>query len=197
VTTVNQKKPDGPPARGKRIIVCGGRDYAEAEVVFRVLLTIHLSRRSDVGSSSKYPLVGPIEFVIHGACGWDGDRPSTWTVDNLRGADRHADLWAWRNNVGRSHFPAHWTSKGKSAGPLRNAKMLDDRAPHAVVAFPGGRGTESMVKLAVAKGVPVLRVNLVRPWYAGVLLDGLGEWILPAADGKSEAASCNDEGGTP
>jgi hypothetical protein len=38
--------------------------------------------------------------------------------------------------------------------------MLDEYKPEAVVAFPGGRGTEDMIRRAETAGVPVMRFGL-------------------------------------
>ena len=40
--------------------------------------------------------------------------------------------------------------------------MLTDGKPDAVLAFPGGRGTQDMIRRAMRAGVPVWRV--FRPW---------------------------------
>lgn len=51
--------------------------------------------------------------------------------------------------------------EGKAAGPIRNQRMLDDGKPDRVLAFPGGRGTANMVKLAKAAGVPVHEIRIL------------------------------------
>lgn len=79
-------------------------------------------------------------LVIHGAA---------------RGADQLAQQWCDYNFVGFLQFPANWKKHGKAAGPKRNAKMLKYGKPDLVVAFPGGKGTANMVKLAGEAGVPV------------------------------------------
>lgn len=48
------------------------------------------------------------------------------------------------------YVPA-WVKHGKAAGPIRNSEMA--ALADVVWAFPGGRGTEDMVKKARAKGV--------------------------------------------
>lgn len=53
-------------------------------------------------------------------------------------------------------FPADWDKYGKRAGYLRNVQMLDEGKPDLVVAFPGGKGTAMMVKLAKERGVRVI-----------------------------------------
>jgi hypothetical protein len=53
-------------------------------------------------------------------------------------------------------FPALWKKHGKSAGPIRNAQMLDEGKPDYVLAFPGGPGTANMIKQAKQRGIPVI-----------------------------------------
>lgn len=49
--------------------------------------------------------------------------------------------------------PADWGRLGKSAGPIRNQDMM--RAAGILIAWPGGRGTESCVRIARDLGRPV------------------------------------------
>jgi len=114
----------------QRVLVCGGRDYADSDQLFRVLDVAHLAN--------------PIVCLIHGAA---------------RGADTLAAGWATRNSISCEAYPAHWERDGNAAGPIRNRKMLEDGKPHLVIAFPGGKGTANMVKQAEAAGVPVVRVR--------------------------------------
>ena len=72
------------------------------------------------------------------------------------GADRLAALWCHERGRDCAEFRALWATCGRAAGPLRNQKMLDQWRPDAVVAFPGGRGTDDMVRRAVAASVPVV-----------------------------------------
>lgn len=101
-----------------RLLVCGGRDYNDEFILWSVLG--HLE-----GSG------GVDELIV-------GDCPT--------GADAMARNWA----VGRGHVPtvfsADWEKQGKAAGPIRNQRMLDEGKPDLVLAFPGGRGTEDMVR---------------------------------------------------
>jgi hypothetical protein len=110
-----------------RVIVCGGRDYADAAHINRTLDAIH-------GET-------PITVLIHG---------------DASGADRLAGEWGQRAfpAVHVAAIPANWKEHGRAAGPLRNRKMLRF-APDLVVAFPGGRGTADMVKQAHVAGVKV------------------------------------------
>ena len=54
-------------------------------------------------------------------------------------------------------FPADWS--GRSGGIDRNIQMLEDAEPNLIVAFPGGRGTAHMVKLARSTRTPLLVVE--------------------------------------
>lgn len=76
-----------------------------------------------------------------------------------RGADALALKWAETRGVPVITFPANWRA-GKRGGPERNAFMLEEGKPHLVVAFPGGTGTQDMIRRAEAAGVPVKRFPL-------------------------------------
>ncbi len=51
-----------------------------------------------------------------------------------------------------------WADYGKAAGPIRNALMLSEGRPRCVIAFPGGKGTRNMLKLAYQAGVEVVEI---------------------------------------
>jgi len=57
------------------------------------------------------------------------------------------------------HSPAEWDKFGRRAGPLRNEQMLREGKPDVVVAFPGGRGTAHMVRIAKEAGIDVLEIG--------------------------------------
>ena len=113
----------------RRVIVCGGRGYADRDRVFAVLDELHAEL--------------PIAVVAH------GDAP---------GADRLATEWALRRGTLTSAYIAQWERDGRAAGPIRNQRMLVEAKPDLVVAFPGNRGTADMVRRAKAAGVPVMEV---------------------------------------
>ncbi|WP_312723961.1 DUF2493 domain-containing protein [Stutzerimonas kunmingensis] len=110
-----------------RLIVCGGRDYADRARVFEVLDHILLTR-------------GISEII-------QGEAP---------GADRWAREWAINRDVKLTRCRAEWEKYGKRAGPVRNRHMLTLK-PDGVVAFSGGRGTADMITAAQEAGVPVYR----------------------------------------
>lgn len=78
------------------------------------------------------------------------------------GADRLGRRWAYVRNVPFQTFAADWAIHGKSAGPIRNQKMLDEGNPDMVVAFPAhpcGPGTAHMMQIARAAGVEVMEIS--------------------------------------
>lgn len=130
-----------------RVLVTGGRDYADAERVDAVLDYYHAQR--------------PFSVLIHGAAS---------------GADTLASLWATSRNVPTLPFPADWndlsappaiiryrrdgTPYNAAAGGIRNGRMLREGKPDVCVAFHGGRGTGDMCQRchAARPQVPVLVV---------------------------------------
>lgn len=115
-----------------RLLVCGGRGYADRRTLFDTLDALHGQM--------------PVAVLIHGAA---------------RGADALAGEWAALRGVPVSAYPADWKSFGRAAGSIRNQTMLDDGRPEMVVAFPGGRGTADMVRRARKAGYPVTEIGMV------------------------------------
>ena len=113
-----------------RVLVCGGRSFTDMDKVSRVL--------ADADAQEE------ITLLIHG---------------NARGADALAASWAIRNRILTLEYPADWATHAKSAGPIRNQRMLGASRPDLVIAFPGGRGTADMVKRARKAGIRVLEVK--------------------------------------
>lgn len=69
------------------------------------------------------------------------------------GADACGEEWAKERGIPVKRFPADWNKFGKAAGPIRNAQMAD--YANDVVLFPGGKGTDSMRKLAKLAGLVI------------------------------------------
>jgi hypothetical protein len=109
-----------------RLLVCGGRDFSDAALLERTLDAIHSET--------------PVTVLVHGAA---------------RGADTLAAQWAKSRGVEALAFPADWERDGKAAGHLRNARMLEEGRPDAILVFPGGRGTADMVARSRRAGLPV------------------------------------------
>lgn len=114
----------------KKILVCGGRDYAD---LGRLTLVLNAVREQPYEE----------DVIIH------GDAP---------GADSLAGQYARACGLPEVKVPANWTFYGNRAGPIRNGWMLR-LAPDEVIAFPGGTGTQNMVDQAWAAGIPVRKVD--------------------------------------
>jgi len=70
-----------------------------------------------------------------------------------RGADTGGEVWAQKRGIPVKRFPAQWDTLGRGAGLARNCEMAD--YAEMLVAFPGGRGTDHMVRTALARGLVV------------------------------------------
>ena len=113
-----------------RLLVCGGRDFANEAALRRIL--------------DKYHSKTPVSVLIQGGA---------------RGADRLAANWARANGVECHEYPADWRQHGKRAGYLRNQQMLDEGKPDFVIAFPGGIGTNMMIKLSNLANIHGVRIT--------------------------------------
>lgn len=128
-----------------RVLVCGGRDYADRAHVRFTLAVWPISDstmpkgakgiRWDIRDAAKVDAL----TIVHGAA---------------KGADSLAGEIAHDLGYRVVAHPADWATHGKAAGPIRNKAMLDTGVD-LVVAFPGGRGTAHMVSIARKAGVPV------------------------------------------
>lgn len=108
-----------------KLIIAGGRNYAFTNFDF-ARLDVILNRDG-------------VDEVVSGAC------PT--------GADAHGEYWATTMEIPIRRFPADWKKHGKAAGPIRNAEMA--AYADALAVFPGGRGTDSMVREATARGLKI------------------------------------------
>lgn len=114
-----------------KVLVCGGREFHNLKYGYYVLDFVHTK-------------LHPITTVIQGGA---------------FGADALADHWAFDRKLNRIEYPADWDKYGKAAGMIRNAEMLKEN-PDLVIAFPGGRGTAGMVKLAKNKNINVMEIDM-------------------------------------
>ena len=111
------------------VLVCGGRDFCNGKMMYRVLDEI-----------------GP-RTIIHGAA---------------RGADSLAGQYARNREIPCREFPARWRQNGRfnrAAGYQRNQRMLDEGNPTLIVAFPGGPGTQDMIRTSRDRGFRVLTIT--------------------------------------
>lgn len=114
-----------------QIIICGDRNWTDIRLINEFL--DHLYPWDDT--------------ILHGMA---------------KGADTIADNLGHEKHFTVKRFPAQWWKIGHAAGPIRNKKMIDQR-PDLVVAFHSclekSKGTKSMVNLAVANDIPVIKFS--------------------------------------
>lgn len=115
-----------------RILVCGGRNFNDYELMHKILGRM---------------FNGEYDTLIH------GDAP---------GADRLSETWLKHNFKmfqPIQRYPADWKKHGYGAGPIRNQQMLDEGKPDIVIAFPGGTGTKDMIDKAKKAGKIVIEIS--------------------------------------
>ena len=151
-----------------KVLVCGGRNYGYKLDKQGKIVVIEEERNHIYKTLSD----------LGGKCFGDKPNPSWMPRPDLEiisgmamGADTVAVDWASSNWVKVHCFPAEWTDLSHpdavirkrqdgtlydaKAGFRRNTKMLVEGQPDLVLAFPGGKGTAMMVKLARDSGVAV------------------------------------------
>ena len=87
-------------------------------------------------------------------------RQLTLVQGGASGIDHHVRQWAKAAiNAGEPvksiTVIAEWAKYGNAAGPIRNRLMLAKYTPDFLLAFPGGRGTQSCIDRAVELGIPI------------------------------------------
>lgn len=134
--------------RPYRLLVAGGRDFADYDRLKATVSSLLESQGVEVAPGRV--------SVISGMA---------------TGADTLGARWAREHGLAVEEFPAPWGAiEGrqpweigtrrdgkqywKGAGHHRNRQMAES-GPDAVLVFPGGRGTENMVKTAREMGLPV------------------------------------------
>lgn len=113
-----------------RVIVTGGREYANEILVYATL--------------SRILVKHPDLLVVHGDC--------------KTGADAHARTWCEFHDVPHEPHPADWNKYGKRGGPIRNSEMVNKGAD-GCVSFPGNNGTHDCTTKARLAGIPVMMVK--------------------------------------
>ena len=112
-----------------RVIICGGRDFTGS------------SNWEQRVRNALYQL-GDVDEVVSGTC---------------RGADKYGEHIATLMDIPIKRFPAQWHLWGKSAGYQRNLQMGE--YADAVIALPGGRGTQHMINIAKDFGLEVIQLK--------------------------------------
>jgi len=139
-----------------KVVICGSRDFTDGEAMFRWLDRFHSTR--------------PISLVIEGGQRkWDKS-----TRRYIGGVDLFANQWATARGIKVETVKADWNDlsvpgqqrhyhDGRkinlAAGPKRNQRMATEFGATACIAFPGGRGTYSMIFEAKLAGLEVIDVT--------------------------------------
>lgn len=113
----------------KRVVI-GGCRYFNDYALFSQVVDNYISRIKE-----EYEII-----IVSGHC---------------RGTDCLTERYAREKNLELEVFPADW-SFGKKAGPQRNKKMIDI-ADYVIAFDSGGRGTKSLINLALIRAL-LLRV---------------------------------------
>lgn len=146
-----------------KILVCGGRDFG---VITRYdfpggTRPVHDEGWKQFGFGMSF-----IEkFAVENSTTLP-DEHGLWMPEDItiisgcaKGADQIGIDWAVINWCKLEEYPADWKKYGKAAGSIRNKQMLEEGKPDVVIAFPGGKGTAHMVKIAKEAGVKVIEVE--------------------------------------
>lgn len=112
-----------------RLVVTGGRDYANCALVARVLAVLRPTRLAHGAARGADTLAAEFAATL--------------------GTEVVAYPAQWQ-------YPDGGLDRG--AGFKRNATMLRTEQPDLVLAFPGGKGTAHCVATARSLGIPVLQV---------------------------------------
>ena len=116
-----------------KILVCGDRNWDNQDLV-NAVLDRWLAKAQKSGRKLE---------IIEG---------------EAHGADTCGRVWAETRKVKFHPYPAAWHLYGKSAGPIRNRKMLSSQ-PNLVIAFhndiENSKGTKHMVRIAKKAGITV------------------------------------------
>lgn len=116
-----------------RVIVCGGRDFSDRGLLSKTLT----------------PYKTPIN-----------QKPEHLLISGMaKGADTLAYEFGQVFGIPVLCFFADWAAHGRSAGPIRNQRMIEEGRPDLVIAFPGGTGTADCVKRARKAGIEIFEVK--------------------------------------
>ncbi len=121
-----RKKTQNLAPEGPKVVVAGGMDFNDYELIFAAL--------------DKARAKHPDMVLVHGGA--------------PKGTDLIAAKWAITRKVAQVVFKPDWNRYGKSrAGFVRNDQMLE-LLPIGVLAFPGTGITENLVDKARGMGIP-------------------------------------------
>lgn len=124
--------------RLRRLLVTGGRDFGEDDLLVQVRVSealyalLEVAKRNDI-------------TVVHGACPTGVDRIVAECCRD------------WELPV--EPHPAEWERYGHQAGPIRNREMVALGADYCA-RFPGGSGTAGCAEEARRAGIHVIGFKL-------------------------------------
>ena len=115
-----------------KALVCGGRDFNNAKMLYEALDKMELSQ------------------IIHGAAKGADSLAGQYAKSRSIACQTYPANWKPQGPTG---------PLDRGAGFKRNQKMLDQGQPDLVIAFPGGNGTRNMAKIAAAQGFKVIKIG--------------------------------------
>lgn len=140
----------------KRILICGGRDFGNMQGVEQGTSLYEERKKQYQFILSYLDSLFPVDEEDESS--WLPPSGTCIISGKATGADSAGADWAILNYTLLEEYPADWKKYGKRAGFIRNTQMLNEGKPDLVIAFPGGRGTAMMVRLALMAGVEVIEV---------------------------------------
>lgn len=75
------------------------------------------------------------------------------------GVDSQCEAWALNHDLPTEVFPAFWLTEGRSAGPKRNQRMIDESKPEFAIIFPGGTGTADCAARIKKANIPYVEIK--------------------------------------
>jgi len=130
---------------GIEFIVSGGRTFSKHVDGKPIEQTIREQQTIISVIRPIFQIEGIRPFLIHG--GAEGTDMTAGSVSLSHGMEPRV-------------FHARWDMYGKRAGTLRNETMLEETNPIFLIAFPGGRGTSHMVRIARKSGLKVFEKDV-------------------------------------
>lgn len=109
-----------------KIVVAGGRDFNNKEIIFRCL--------DSIGIKKEYTIVS----------------------GHARGVDTIAEMYAKERGLALELYPAEWDKYGKKAGHMRNHKMALVSDAVIAFWDGSSRGTRSMLNYALTNQLSII-----------------------------------------
>lgn len=128
-----------------RLLVCGGRGYDDVPRLWSILDGIN-KRRIDLWGNGVRCLI-------------DGGQEKKLDDERIVGAAYWAHQWALARGTPTERYFADWDGQGKSAGPIRNKRMMFEGKPTHGLVMPGGRGTAHMLSIMQSEAIPVMVIT--------------------------------------